>query len=369
MKEIIEYILAAVIILSIIPIYNYIVSVLYSPPELKVEETVVHAFTDQVVEVINEAGLYGNLTSPLVDLADLIKQKLPYYTSEYGFYVEMVSSGIINIIVENSSVKIYTISQGNVTLLLVYDNGSTYTLYSTNPSLVLDNGTYVYVLSKPDTGQLVYAAAILDTRYYRYIDHYMGTAVPVHIGNINNSLVLVIENTTLLYTLPDGEKGLPIDIISYSKNGFQIFNKTIKYGSLIGFSFVGFGWSWRYGPFIEYGVFYNSTSIEYYAIYNSSTVLNGVNYSVLPIYLVYNYTIDQVRYRYYLFSGILTTDLVSSEQYSLSKIPINAPIYNLPIIVARAPNGTIIVGNWYPHKLAFGETIPEGIPVTKTTIL
>ena len=96
-------------------------STIYSPPELRVEETTVYSFADQVIPIIYDASLYGNLSSPLLDLTTLIKSKLPYITDKYGFHIEMVSSGITSIEVD-TSIKVYTIMQGNVTILMIYSN-------------------------------------------------------------------------------------------------------------------------------------------------------------------------------------------------------------------------------------------------------
>ena len=369
MKEIVEYILATLIIASIIPVYDYIMSTMYSPPELRVEETTVYSFADQVIPIIYDASLYGNLSSPLLDLTTLIKNKLPYIADKYGFHIEMISSGITSIEVD-TSIKVYTIMQGNVTILMIHSNGSAYNITLYTPSIDLGNGTYVYEYIPPNIDEIVFVSAVLDTGYYRFIDYYYSGAERIYVGNYEGSLAIISPSGSLaLYTLPNGYSGLPITIVSYTGNWFESLKDVVKYGNVIGIGNILIGWSFFYGPYIQYDVYYDSRTIRYYGLYNETITVNGVDYDVVNVSLVYNYTIDTVRYRYYLFSGTVTSTLVDSVSYYMLTKPINAPIYNLPIIYGRGSNGKIYVGIWYPHRLSFGDTLPTGIPVTKITIL
>ncbi len=368
MKDIVEYILATLVILSIIPVYNYIIDTLYSPPELRVEETVVYAFADQLIPIINEAGLYGNLSSPLIDLGELVKHRLPYFTDKYGFYVEMVSAGILYTFVSGGDVVIYTLMKGNVSIIVIDKDLAAYNMSRSDPSYVLSNGTYVYRFTLPDPSNTAYIAVVLDTNYYRYIDYCVVDANEIYIGNINGSLIMLSQNISL-YTLPSNEYGLPIAITSYSHNRFQVFNKTIVYGNIVGLGSIGFGWSWWYGPYVEYSIYYNSTYMKYYGIYSNNIIVGGTSYEVVPIYLIYNCTVDEVRYRYYLWPGTMSSWVVSSSEYDMLKNPLYAPVYNIPLIYGKGASGEIYVGKWYPHRITFGETVPEGIPVTKITLL
>ena len=368
MKEIVEYILAALIIISIIPIYDYIMTTIYSPPELKVEKTTAYSFADQVIPIIYEAGLYGNLSSPLLDLGALIKNKLPYMTSKYGFHIDMVSGGITRI-EYSGSIKVYTIMKGNVSLLILRSNGATYNITLTTPSYDLGNGTYIYEYV-PSVDDIVFIAAVLDTEYYRFVNYYYGNVKKVYIGNYNGSLVIASDKGYLTYyTLPNNYMGVPLNITGYSEYGFEVLSDVVKYGNVIGIGNIGIGWSFPYGLYISYDVYYDSRAIRYYGLYNTTLSVDTGEYDLTAVNVVYNYTIDTVRYRYYLFWGIVTTELVSSVSYYMERYPVYAPIYNLPIIYGRDGSGEVFVGTWYPHRLSFGDTIPEGIPVTRITLV
>lgn len=369
MKEIIEYILATLIIVSIIPVYNYVMSTIYSPPEIRVEETTVYSFADQVIPLLYDACLYGNLSSPLIDLTSLIKNKLPYITDKYGFHIEMISSGVTSIVVD-TSIKIYTSMQGNVTILMIYNDGSVYNVSLTEPTIDLGNGTYIYEYVPDDINSIVFIASVLDTGLYRFINYYDNGVVKVYLGNYNGSLTILSRQGAIsFYTLPDNYYGLPITIISYNNKWFEASEDVVKYGSIEGFEGYGMGWEGFFNIYIWYDVVYDSRTIRYFGLYNETITIDDKQYDLVSIDLVYNYTIDVVRYKYYIFTGKVTSTLISSESYYMVINPIYAPIYNLPIIYGRGANGEIYVGTWYPHRLSIGDPIPTGVPVTKITIL
>ncbi len=369
MKEVVEYILAALIVMSVIPIYNYITGSLYSPPELQVEQSVVSAFTDQIVVFLNEAALYGNLSSPIVDLTSLIENRYPYFTRQYAFRIEMVSNGIINVNVSAGSIKVYTLQKGNLTLLIVH---SDYTLINTTlerPINSFPNGTYLYEYND-ERSDIIFVASVLDTGIYRYVDYYESpTLNKVYIGNYYGVFSVITDKDPEYFSLPGGRKGLKLTIVSYSPGSIQFINGSVRFGDITGFSFGGIGFSWTYGLYIYYYVEYQDQIMTYYSTYTDTSTYNGINYNILSNSLLNMTAYDTFKYTYYLWYGELDKELVSEDPISPEYVDIEAPIYNVLLVMLTDRAGNHYLGYWYPHNITIGYTLPKGLPVTSITIV
>jgi len=391
MKEVIEYILAFLVILSVLPIYNYVMTNLYTPPQLEVEESVLATFSDQVVNLLEEQAIYGNLTSPLIDLKTLIENKFPYITKDYMFNIKIVSAGIQKTIVKGNCLKVYTIYKGNVSAFVLYEDHTYYSASTTKPSQILDNGTYIYTVFLNKAIKVVFAMIILDTGTYRFINYYHDQNIKkVYIGNYNGKFAIITDQNLAYYNLPGDKQGVDLIIISYSNGKFHIQSNKVVFGDIediYNFNLTPVDKIPVVPPIIDYiyefkyRVDYNNNHISYYAINDAVLSVNGINYKILNGVVLNYQSIDTIEYLYYIRVRKLFGIPISSEVIDKSTKLINqtylrsdysyiyAPIYNLPLSILEDANGNKYIGIWYPRELTIGYTPPSSLPTRSVTLI
>ena len=369
MKEVIEYILASLVILSTIPLYNFIVDQLYSPPELEVDYSFAAMFSENAFDILKEAAINGNLSSPLIDLSTHIRERLSYLGNEYGFQISIVSQGILRSVLQGNTFKIYTIDRGNVSLLTIYSNGSIYNLTLTNPSTIYSNDTYMYETALPDPSQIKFIAIILDTGVYRYVDYYSNGADIVYLGNINNTLYIISDHLFPPNLDKYGLQGVSAKIISYSNSSFLITKETIYR------EYIDVGINWESWP-IYFWEKYNEVKINYFAIYEGITPsLPYYKYklSILEesatLIARYNITTRFIPFPPFIHIYINPPEIISNESKPPVTYNLSAPLYNLLIVLLKDADGNIHIAVWYPHSIVIGDNVPKDLPVRRITML
>lgn len=371
MKEIIEYILSTIIVLSLIPIYNYVMDTLYTPPVLEVSRSVAYSIAEFIVGELNKACYYGNLTSPIYNPAEAIRIELQYFISKYCspgrldcLHVKLRSIGLRNVKLDGSSVIVETSISGNVSLLLVYNDG-----LIINTSAVFDkfeNGVYVYKLNIQNPSKLLFVAAVIDNGLYRYINYYVADNTRViNLGNMNNQLHLFTKTTVKCLNT---SKGCSIYIAPYVDK-FEVFNDTVTYRVITSIDRI------RVIPGTRWRILNVSTEkheIRYYAVNSGYTVVNGVNYSHLNVFLGETVTEEIVSYYVYWHGRTRRienyTIIEKGEEELIGVKPIKLPVYNLFVVILKSPDG-VYVAFWYPYELTIGWNVPTGLPVTKVSLI
>jgi len=350
-KEIIEYILASLIIISIIPIYDYIIGNLYNPPELTVDYSLLNLFTLHVTNILNKPFIHGNASSPLFSFEKLVESKLGYLLTEYRYRVEVISASLLKVFFNNTSndIIVETLEPGYVNILVVYrDNERIYFKNITLTQYILKtiNNTYIYSINISSIGitspdKLLYILAILETPGHRYINYYAlfeNNVRRVYFGE-NNENIAIIAPKNLLNT-----QQLNATIVFYNQGEFYCLNES----------------SYEEPRKIT------GNNIEFYRVYmryvtslNKTVIYNNIEYSVYNLTLYVQEKITRVRIR-----PDYEEIEVSTDEH---RINVYSPIYNLVLAVLYDNVGNIYVAEWYPHRLVFGYDNPGEIPVSYMT--
>ena len=348
MKEIIEYILATLIILSFVPIYTYITHTLYIQPATEPEPTVLALFTENIKDILEEIGTAGNLTSPTLDLDETIRDRLGSLYQDYGFHIEISSANIVDLKVSGNKVEVYTLDDGNVSILVIYSDSSWENKTLTTPTNVFQNGTRLYSFAM-SSSNIIFVSAILDTGTHRFIRYYIENNVKIlYPSNYGGNIVLLnnlSQGSITNYKIYNNIYGVNLTIYYYSKNSYGTYNET----------------SFEYGFSISSIYKYvNHTDIRYYLIYERNVQYKGSTYEVYNVSLAKNSSLLQCYYYWWWglwICWVLDTSFIMED--------INSPVYNIIAFHAVDNNGDHYIGVWYPQNLSIGDPIPSGWPVRK----
>jgi hypothetical protein len=361
LKEVIEYLLAALIIVSIIPIYDYIASQLYSPPELLVDYSYINLFTTQIIPILQNETIHGNLTSPFFNLKHYLESKIYYLSSEYLFRIDIVSSGMqsINYDNETGNISIISLSNTNPVLLIIANNNGYPKLYSvvinTTPT-TLANGTYMYEFNVESIGiapqNVIYILCVQDTGLYRYIDSYRVRG-KIHVAKIteNNGIIGVAVPHTQI-----NDSAMNAIVVFYGSKTLYWYNNTIYNSTtkITGNSLIMVEHNISYILFLNKTLTYCNTQ---YNIYNLTV-------NIFERTISYHYKQGGGRGRGRKSSGNIATEIGNTTIHDY----VETPIYNLVLIVFMTRNGDIYIAEWYPHSFSIGNTIPRDIPVRKISL-
>lgn len=363
MKEVIEYVLATLVILSCIPLYNFITDQLYSPPELEVDYSLATMFSEHVIDTLKQVAVYGNLSSPLIDLSTYIREKLSYLGNEYGYQISIVSQGILDTVIQGNTLMIYTMDQGNISILAIFSDGSMESMTITSPSTIYPNNTYVYETPIPNTSQLKFIIAVLDTGVYQYIDYYSNGTDIVYLGNINNTLYLISDHQFLPNSIINGSQCVMAEIISFSNGNFLVSKET-KYKKYLRFEQEPI---WLF-YFIIWEI-YESIEIRYYAIYDGVTTVGPYTYYKYKISVLEekNTIKDPIYWLLPFWYDPPEPENITPPVYIMNEL--RAPIYNLLLVLLKDANGDIHIAIWYPHSIVVGDNVPKDLPVRRVVML
>jgi len=338
--------LATLIILSFIPIYTYITHTLYVQPATEPEPTVLALFAENIKDILEEIGTASNLTSPTLDLNETIRDRLGSLYQDYGFHIEISSGNIVDLKVSGNIVEVYTLDDGNVSILVIYSNSSWENKSLTTPTNVFQNGTRLYSFAV-SSSDIIFVSAIFDTGTHRFIRYYIENNVRIlYPSNYGGNIVLLnnlSQGSIANYRIYNNIYGVNLTLYYYSKNSYGTYNET----------------SFEYGFNIGIYKYVNHTDIGYYLIYDKNIQYKGSSYEVYNVSLAKNSSLLQCIYWWGLWKcWPLGQPLFNVEE-------VNSPVYNIIAFHAVDNNGDHYIGVWYPENLSIGDPIPSGWPVRK----
>jgi len=384
MKEIIEYILAGIIIISFIPLYTIINTSLYNPPPRRIDPNVMVLYSSVIEEVLDELISTNNFTPSLVDIRELVKQRVgPDIYRDYGFHVSIVSWGIINITLYSDRVSVYTRDLGNLTLLVIRNDLSheVYLLSSPTASFA-SQGIYKYDFVT-DTSSVIIVIAVLETGITRYIDYYIDNSITrIYILNLNGKIYVLNDLSNGRIKTKYYADYLVVDsyLYYYTKLNFSVYRHLYYEHSIDTYIYSMCCCSNSPTPPNPYLVFLEKeivpmiyTNISYYSIYDGLTNINGKNYEKL--YLASfeyerNYTEYWVRRDIYgggcscseACNGLCPYFVRTSQTFKGSKVYmdiVSSPLYNAVLLLLKDLDGQLYVATFYHNEVEFGDAIPR----------
>jgi|GEM_PF-3554085 len=377
MKEIIEYILAGIIIVSFIPLYTVINTSLYNPPPRRIDPNVMVLYSSTIEDVLNKLISTNNFTPALVDIVDLVRQRVGEDVyREYGFHVRIVSWGIVNITLHSDFISVYTRDLGNVTVLIIKNDLTSNTYLITQPTIIYNRqGIYRYDLYI-STSDVIIVVAVLETGITRYIDYYIDDDIyKTYILNINGKVYVLndLSNGAMAKESYGGYQVVDAYLYYYTKLNFSVY-RHLHFVHSIDTTIYIYRCSSSYCPGFRKNitpVIYTDT--DYYIIYDGTVTLNGKTYEKLYLSsLVYeeNYTeiwqkkdryggwcwysevCDYCTEEYYLYDRIFRGDAIRLHE-------IESPLYNAVLILLKDDAGRLYVATFYHYEVEFGDTVPR----------
>jgi len=166
-KELVEYILATVILASSLVAYNFIMDTMLAPPDLVVDPTLLSLLSTQIKDLLEAPVLHGNSSSPFFSFEKYLNQELGYILKDYAYCIEVVSGGITEMTYDNTSkiITIKAVEPGTPNLLLVDQTPTGFTIVNTTAtSYDYTNGAYVYTINVSSLGVKTQS---MRSRYWR----------------------------------------------------------------------------------------------------------------------------------------------------------------------------------------------------------
>lgn len=353
MKELIEYVLAVLIIASFIPIFDVIVMDITTTKPPIIESSTLLYISSGVRDVLLNVFSQGNFTPTIVDITEMISSKLNL-SNDMGFNVRIVSSGIIKVTVNESNVYVLTSSPGRLSICIVYSD-LTYTYNSTNtPVSSLFNGTLIYKFNIPRS-DVIAVSAILETGVARFIDYWLSPNIyRVYTINIDNTIVIAVPDSVPqpeYYTLSSNNV-VDASLIYYT-NG-RYYNYTMTSGKFI----VELTFEQTYYGYEGDG-YYKHYLSKYVASYYRQISIDG---KLFYLHKLQDYVRKDTHYIEYIYDSsenyleIYHDEVRSTQSYFYD---IKHPIYNLVFIFLRDSAGKIYYAVIYPHSLVIGESVPS----------
>ncbi len=365
-KEIIEYLLAALVIVSVIPIYNVIITRYYAPPPKSIEPLTLYYYVESINNALYTLANQGNLTPEIISFNEVLNQYMGNLSRDYGYNVEIISDGIVNISLSINSLKIITSDKGNLSILIVYYNLSyeTYTLPKPNYTV---GHNYVYEITGLDASDIIAVAALLETGVARYYDDWVSdTIYKAYIININGEVNVLIPTN---YPKPT----------TFDYQGYDVINTSIYYYSQQSYYRYNYLWyryvkdayyyvNWWTGEPYRKILYVNESEVNYLAEDIGTISINNNNYYVFKP-CVFHW--ERQYYEDWRYIGNVW-ELYRRRPYLPPYLEIHSlsfPIYNSVFIILLDTAGNIYVARPYRHSMFFGEDIPSDWPVITTNYL
>ncbi len=356
MKEIIEYLLAALVIISIIPIYNFIMTSYYSPPPKNVEPLTLYTYSQTFNSILYNLNEKGNLTPEVIDITSIFNNALGRNTViNYGYNLSIISHGIKQIKLETNKIVITCRDKGNLSVLIIDSDLSSEEFYVGMPTYEV-NGTYFYLIDI-DTSNVIAVAAILETGIVRYYDEWISDDVyRMYVINTNNKVTLLIPAD---YPLPS----------LYDYHGYDVVDTYIFYYTQLHYFKYRYLW-YRYVKDATYYVSYdepyykvlivNESEINYLSTYYSTREINGkLYYLFFPQVFHYEEQYHE-EYRRVGDTWRRVTRYLVSSYFDVKQI--GFPIYNSVFIILKDTNNRIYIASIYHHRIDLGEKPPVNWP-------
>ncbi|MEM4452990.1 MAG: hypothetical protein QW182_07320 [Thermosphaera sp.] len=351
MKEIIEYLLAILIILSFIPLYNMLSTTYYTPRVEPGVETASYAFEEALKYVLLYGFSIGNYTQEVTEVSSILNSTLenylgPYLLEKYGFYAR----------VHTPIEEIRVIPYSTATILSVY-NLTTYVLLINKSGREMEvvNATYV---GQAETGKFTYVIylyqanikdpgciiVVQESRNNRFIAYWMSPQVWVGQPlNINGLTVFAGDYTLNSTLIPGLGPAYNASIFYYSGPGFGQY-LTSRYNITEWIVFDGGG--------NVLNRTYNITTISYLGLVNPWNQTHNV-------YRIVNFRLDQKRvWNRSGDFGIGNYSYVNN---------LTQPIYNL-VLVSLFDTNRGILTPIYRNEWKFGESPPTNADTRYSSI-
>jgi hypothetical protein len=343
LKEVVEYLLAILIILSFIPLYNMLSTTYYVPRVEMGAESVSYSFEEALKYVLLYGFSVGNYTQGIAEVGNALNSTLASYLSPfaqagYGVYARVHTPIQYINVTPYSSVNILSIYNLTTIALLVDKSGRNALVASPVFDGVTPEGLYkfklmLFNLTVKDPGVVIVVQEHRNSRFIAtWIAPGMVSGQPLNIDGLT-----VVAPTVNLS---------PVTVPGFSET---IHNASIFYYTPPRFGQYASS-TYNITEWIEFGSggtvlrrFYNITTIAYYA---SRRGWNATH----TAYKLLNIRVD-VRREYDRGRG----DFIrGSYVYSSSLTP---PLYNL-VLVSIYDNKTSLFFPVYPNEWVFGDTPP-----------
>jgi hypothetical protein len=353
LKEIVEYLLAIIIIISFIPLYNMLSTTYYVPRIEMGIESVSYSFEETLKYVLLHGFSVGNYTQGITEVGKALNSTLasylsPFTQAEYGVHARVYTPIQYINVSPNWSVNILSIYNLTTIALLVDKNGRDATVANPAYDGVTPEGLYKFKLmlsnlTVRDPGVVIVVQEHRNSRFIAtWIAPGMFSGQPLNI----DGLTVVTPAVNLSPVTVPGFSGTiySASIFYYTPPSFgQYTSSTYNITEWIVFA--------RGGTILRRT--YNITTIAYYA---SKRGWNATH----TAYKLLNIRVD-VKREYVRGWG----DFIrGSYIYSTSLTP---PLYNL-MLVSIYDNKTSLFIPVYPNEWVFGDTPPLSATTRYSTV-
>lgn len=313
MKEIVEYVLAVLIVLSIVPFFNMVVTQFYTP-----EKSIGYSgVSDLLISIIKQAFTdmynYGNISIELTDikagLENMIKKYAGSMYDEYYFYARIYTP--LNITVDSGSNRVIVSSPYNMSTLLLLVSLNSTVSYNVMPTAVEAGGSvFNYIFNYSQLPVKSFSAIIAVSGYGStwFIGYWLNITVEKGyvISDTNRNLAVIARDIGLNTTSFYGFTGYNTTL--YYFTGKAVMNYTS--------SWTNISWEFVQNNYIKY----NITETRYMSYINSR--YNGTLY-VYNVYLVKGWS-----YYMYSYNNGRITLVDTGREY----LGINYPLYNIVLV-------------------------------------
>lgn len=345
MKEIIEYILTAIIILSVIPFYNMVVSNYYVRTSQQVEEDVTILYADAIKYALQKAYENGNYSLSVNEINMLIDSWIKSYvgnttSSQYSYYARIYSA-ITNISVDGANKKIIVKTLYNMSLQLALISSDGLSSISTRINFATSvnntDNTYIYIVDY--SGYIIRSfsaiIAILESSNVKFVGYWFNNTMNTgSIINMNNQLAIVNSRVINAADIPGMGKVANATLYYYSSNTVSNYSRKV-FNITRWIVFSG-----------------NNPSCSNY---NISEVNYLANYT--------NYNSSHVMYKLWMYRN----DLVENKCSGFSEVQagrynyvyqIDFPVTNLLLVTLYDGKGNVAYAPAYWHSQEIGHGPP-----------
>lgn len=343
MKEIIEYLLAILIILSFIPLYNMLSTTYYVPRIATGLETISYSFEEALKYVLLYGFSIGNYTQGVTEVSETLNSTLtsylnPFIQGGYGVYAKIYTPIQEINVTPYSSISVASIYNLSTTILLIDKNGRNALVVPSIYDGPTPDGLHrfkvaLYNLTIKDPGVVIVVQESKNNRFIATrVAPGMVTGDPI---NIDGLTVITPGNNLTPVTVPGINGTLHnATIYYYTPPSFgQYLTSTYNVTEWIVFS-AG-------GTIISRP--YNITTISYYG--------SSINWNTTHVaYKILNVRVD-VKREYIRGQG----DFIRGNYTYVNRL--TTPLYNL-LLVSLFDNTRSVFIPIYPNEWVFGETPP-----------
>lgn len=346
MKEVVEYILAILIILSVLPFYNMVVSQFYTPEKTVSAGTdISEVFTTIVQKVLADAFNQGNLTLEVSEIKESLEKAVESYAGslagEYYYYARVYTPLNITVDPVGRVITVTSLFNATIRILAVSLNGSSSIVVE--PVLSKTGGVYMYTYNYTTSPVKSFSAiiAVGEQGAVRFIGYWLNSTEGYTISDSTRRLLVLAPSNITLNTT--------------SFYNFTGVNTTLYYlasSTLANYtsSKTNITWNMKFSGGIPVEVHYNITETRYMADeskqqYNSSLKKYEVYLVKGRTYYRYErgqtWLVESVSSIEDIYAPIYNAVLVSLVSLSDGSKTIQAPVYRNTYILTNAPGSPL----------------------------